>query len=283
MSPRSATSKPSRPARVAFVGAGPGDPSLLTVAAVDLLARADTVVIDHIARETLVERFARPGVTVIDAGTSSLSHGDHGRPLTHAGKAKLVVKAAKEAAGGLVVRLLDGDPTLFAGLAEEALACHKAEVAFDIVPGVSAVSAVPAYAGIPLTTSRSRAVHICHGPEAIDPGIARDAEATVVLLGTPEVLGAALARLLEAGRAADAPVAITENGTAVRQITVVTTLGECGSAIPQTRFPALAVVGPTVELRSQLSWFESKPLYGWDVLVPRTKEQSESVRTQLTA
>jgi uroporphyrinogen III methyltransferase / synthase len=283
VSPRSATSKPSRPARVAFVGAGPGDPSLLTVAAVDLLARADTVVIDHIARETLVERFARPGVTVIDAGTSSLSHGDHGRPLTHAGKAKLVVKAAKEAAGGLVVRLLDGDPTLFAGLAEEALACHKAEVAFDIVPGVSAVSAVPAYAGIPLTTSRSRAVHICHGPEAIDPGIARDAEATVVLLGTPEVLGAALARLLEAGRAADAPVAITENGTAVRQITVVTTLGECGSAIPQTRFPALAVVGPTVELRSQLSWFESKPLYGWDVLVPRTKEQSESVRTQLSA
>jgi uroporphyrinogen III methyltransferase / synthase len=64
---------------------------------------------------------------------------------------------------------------------------------------------------------------------------------------------------------------------------VVTTLGECGSAIPQTRFPALAVVGPTVELRSQLSWFESKPLYGWDVLVPRTKEQSESVRTQLSA
>ncbi|MFN2320630.1 MAG: uroporphyrinogen-III synthase [Dermatophilaceae bacterium] len=283
MSTRSATSKASRPARVAFVGAGPGDPALLTVAAVDLLAQADTIVIDQIARGALVERFARPGVTIVDAATSSLSHGDHGRPLTHAGKARLVVKAAKEAAGGLVVRLLDGDPTLFAGLAEEALACHKAEIPFDIVPGVSAVSAVPAYAGIPLTTSRSRAVHVCHGPEAIDAGIARDETATVVLLGTPDVLGAALARLLEAGRAGDTPVAITENGTAVRQRTVVTTLRACGGAIPQTRFPALAVVGPTVELRHQLSWFETKPLFGWDVLVPRTREQSESVRTRLAA
>ena len=283
MSPRSVTPKASRPARVAFVGAGPGDPALLTVAAADLLARADVVVIDHIARETLVERFARPETVVIDAGTSSLSHGDHGRPLTHAGKARLVVKAAKEAAGGLVVRLLDGDPTLFAGLAEEALACQRAEIPFDIVPGVSAVSAVPAYAGIPLTTSRSRAVHVCLGPEAIDDGVARDESATVVLLGTPEILGAALSRLLAAGRPAETPVAITENGTAVRQHTVVTTLGECGQRMPETTFPALAVVGPTVELRAQLSWFESKPLFGWDVLVPRTREQSESVRTRLSS
>lgn len=283
MSPRSATSKASRPARVAFVGAGPGDPALLTVAAVDLLARADVVLIDHIARTDLVQRFARADVTVIDAGTASLSHGDHGRALTHAAKAKLVVTSAQQSPGGLVVRLLDGDPAFFAGLAEEALACHKAQIPFDIVPGVSAVSAVPVYAGIPLTTSRSRSVHVCHGPESIDVGIARDEAATVVLLGTPQVLGAALARLLEAGRSGDAQVAITENGTAVRQRTVVTTLGECGGAIPETEFPALAVVGPTVALRSQLSWFESKPLFGWDVLVPRTKEQSEPVRALLAA
>ena len=283
MSSRSASSRASRPGRVAFVGAGPGDPSLLTLAAAELLAQADTVVIDHLSRGALVERFARPEVVVIDAGTASLSHGDHGRPLTHAGKAKLVVKAAKEADGGLVVRLLDGDPTLFTGLAEEALACHRAQIPFDIVPGVSAVSAVPAYAGIPLTTSRSRAVHVCHGPEAVDEGIARDQAATVVLLGTPDVLGAALARLLEAGRAPEALVAITENGTAVRQRTVVTTLGACGEAMPQTTFPALAVIGPTVELRPALSWFESKPLFGWDVLVPRTREQSESVRGRLGA
>ena len=89
MSTRSATAKATRPAHVAFVGAGPGDPALLTVAATELLARADTIVIDHLAREDIVERFARPDVTVVDAGTDSLSHGDHGRPLTHAAKAKL--------------------------------------------------------------------------------------------------------------------------------------------------------------------------------------------------
>ena len=281
MSPRSAPSKPKLHGRVAFVGAGPGDPGLLTVAATTLLEQADVVVIDHVAREDVVHRHARPDVTIIDAGTSSLSHGDHGRPLTHAAKAKLVVKAAKAAKNGLVVRLLDGDPGMFAGLAEEALACHKAQIPFEIVPGVSAVGAVPAYAGIPLTSSRSHAVHVCHGAESIDEAIAADVDSTIVLLGTPEVLGAALQRLLEAGRHGDCPVAITENGTAVRQRTIVTTLGQCGEALPPTQFPALAVVGPTVGLREQLSWFETKPLFGWDVLVPRTKEQSASVSARL--
>ena len=284
MSPRSATPTPGPAGRVAFVGAGPGDPALLTVAAAALIAEADVVILDHIARETLVERFARPGVTVLDAGTASLSHGDHGRQLTHAGRAKLVVKAAEEHPGGLVVRLLDGDPTMFAGLAEEALACHRADVAFDIVPGVSAVSAVPAYAGIPLTTGRSCAVHVCHGPQSVTATVAEDEEATVVFLGTPDVLSESLARLLELGRPAQTPVAITENGTVVRQHTVVTTLGEvAGGGLAPTSFPALAVVGPTVALREELSWFETKPLFGWDVLVPRTKEQSESVRVRLAA
>lgn len=281
MSPRLDSVKPSRSGRVAFVGAGPGDPGLLTVAATTLLAQADTIIIDHLAREQLIARYARPDVTVVDAGTSSVSHGDHGRPLTHAAKAKLVVKAAQEARGGLVIRLLDGDPAFFAGLAEEALACHKAEIPFDIIPGVSAVGAVPAYAGIPLTMCQSRSVHICHGPEAIEETVARDGNATIVLLGTPDVLGAALGRLLEAGRDGESLVAITENGTAVRQRTVVTTLAECGSRLPSTQFPAMAVLGPTVELRDQLSWFESKPLFGWEVLVPRTKEQSTSMQERL--
>jgi len=113
----------------------------MTVRAAEYLAEADVVVIDQVSREEFVARHGRPGVLVIDAG-----HGEHGQPLTHASRAKLLVKAAKAAdavhGNGLVVRLMDGDPAMFNGLAEEALACHKAGIRFEIVPGVSAVSAV---------------------------------------------------------------------------------------------------------------------------------------------
>jgi uroporphyrinogen III methyltransferase/synthase len=242
----------------------------MTVRAVDFLAEADAVVIDQVAREDVVARYCRPDVEVIDAG-----HGDHGQPLTHASRAKLVVKAAKAAHGGLVVRLMDGDPATFNGLAEEALACQKAGIAFDIVPGVSAVSAVPAYAGIPLTSSSSPAVHVISANDRHVDWAASAAESvTVVLLGAPEDLAGALGKLLDAGRPADSPVALTERGTTIRQATRVTTLGEVATVMKSVEFPALAVVSSTVALREQLSWFETKPLFGWNVLVPRTKEQS---------
>jgi uroporphyrinogen III methyltransferase/synthase len=264
------TPTPRQPGRVAFVGAGPGDDGLMTVRAVEFLAAADAVVIDQVAREGVVARYCREDVEVVDAG-----HGDHGQPLTHASRAKLVVKAAKAAHGGLVVRLMDGDPATFNGLAEEALACHKAGIAFDIVPGVSAVSAVPAYAGIPLTSSGSPAVHVISANDRnVDWSASIAQSVTVVLLGTPDDLAAALAKLLDAGRPADSPVALTERGTTVRQATRVTTLGEVATVMKRLEFPALAVVGSTVGLRDQLSWFETKPLFGWNVLVPRTKEQS---------
>ncbi len=266
-----------QPGRVAFVGAGPGDAGLMTVRSVEFLAAADVVVIDQVARESVVARYCRPDVEVIDAG-----HGDHGQPLTHASRAKLVVKAAKAARGGLVVRLMDGDPGTFNGLAEEALACHKAGVGFDVVPGVSAVSAVPTYAGIPLTSSHSPAVHvIAANDRSVDWSSSIGEAVTVVLLGAPEDLGVALGKLLAAGRSASSPVALTERGTTIRQSTIVTTLGEVASVMKTVEFPALAVVGSTVALREQLSWFESKPLFGWNVLVPRTKEQSGSTIARL--
>ena len=265
------------PGRVAFVGAGPGDSGLMTVRAVELLRAADVVVIDQVAREGVVARYCRPDVEVVDAG-----HGDHGQPLTHAMRAKLVVKTAKSVPGGLVVRLMDGDPGTFNGLAEEALACRKADIGYDVVPGVSAVSAVPAYAGIPLTSSSSPAVHVISANDRHVDWSASTAESvTVVLLGAPDDLGAALAHLLEAGRSADSPVALTERGTTVRQATRVTTLGEVGRVMKTVEFPALAVVGSTVDLRDQLSWFETKPLFGWNVLVPRTKDQAGPTITRL--
>lgn len=266
-------------ARVVFVGAGPGDPGLMTVRAVEVLAAADTVVIDQVSREDVVARHCREGVEVIDAG-----HGDHGQPLTHAMRAKLVVRAAKAAPGGLVVRLMDGDPGTFNGLAEEALACHKAGIGFDVVPGVSAVSAVPAYAGVPLTSSTSQAVHVISANDRkVDWSASVSDHVTVVLLGAPEDLTEALAKLLEAGRSGDTPVALTERGTTIRQVTRTTTLGEVAAVMKTVEFPALAVIGSTVALREQLSWFETKPLFGWNILVPRTKEQSGSTIARLAS
>ncbi|PRY59327.1 uroporphyrinogen III methyltransferase/synthase [Knoellia remsis] len=258
------------PARVAFVGAGPGDAGLLTVRASEYLAEADAVVIDQVAREDVVARHAKEGVEVVDAG-----HGEHGQRLTHASRAKLIVKAAKAHPRGLVVRLMDGDPATFNGLAEEAAACVKAGVPFEVVPGVSSVSAVPAYAGVPLTTTSSRGIHVITAGEKLkDVAVATDPTVTVVVLGQPETLVPALENLRDAGRAGDTPVAITERGTTVQQVTVTTTLAEVAKAAKSMQFPALAVVGDTVNLRESLSWFETKPLFGWNVLVPRTKDQS---------
>ncbi|QKE83701.1 bifunctional uroporphyrinogen-III C-methyltransferase/uroporphyrinogen-III synthase [Arthrobacter sp. NEB 688] len=278
MSPTRSSTRPSRvPARVAFVGGGPGDPGLLTVRAVELLAAADAVVIDQVAREAIALRHAREGVEVVDAG-----HGDQGEALTQASRAKLVVKAAKAHAGGLVVRLMDGDPAVFNGLAEEAQALVKAGISFEVVPGVSSLSAVPAYAGVPLTAKSTSAVHVVvAGPGTPHVAGGVDASVTVVVLGAPDRASVALQALLDAGRDAATPVALTERGTTTEQRTVVTTLGEAPAVMAAGRFPVLAVVGDTVRMRDALSWFETKPLYGWSVLVPRTKEQSGSMTARL--
>ncbi|WP_392543196.1 uroporphyrinogen-III synthase [Oryzobacter telluris] len=279
MSPTRSSSKSTTriPARVVFVGAGPGDPGLLTVKAGELLAAADAVVIDQVAREAVVARWCAEGVDVVDAG-----HGDHGERLTQASRAKLVVRAAKAHPSGLVVRLMDGDPAVFNGLAEEAQACVKAGIAVEVVPGVSSVTAVPSYAGIPLTSAASTGLHVlAAGGKLGDLAAVVDPAVTVVVLGQPDKAAATLEALVAAGRDASTPVAVTERGTSTEQRTTVTTLAEAGTVMSDGRFPVLAVVGSTVTMRETLSWFETKPLFGWQVLVPRTKEQSGSMTARL--
>ncbi len=279
MSPTRSTtpSTPRVPARVAFVGAGPGDPGLLTVRAGELLAAADAVVIDQVSREAVVERWCSTGVDVVDAG-----HGDHGQPLTQASRAKLVVRAAKAHPGGLVVRLMDGDPGVFNGLAEEAKACHRAGIVIEVVPGVSSVTAVPAYAGVPLTsTSSTGLLVVAAGDRKAQLGAAVDPGVTVVVLGPADRAATTLEWLHAAGRDGSTPVAVTERGTTIEQRTVVTTLADAATVMADATFPVLAVVGSTVALRESLSWFETKPLFGWNVLVPRTKEQSASTIARL--
>ncbi|MDN5796449.1 MAG: uroporphyrinogen-III synthase [Intrasporangium sp.] len=267
------TTQPASPARVAFVGAGPGDPGLLTLRGRDLLAAADVVILDRIAGAETVRAFTRPDVELIDA-----SHGDRGQELTQAMRARLVAKTAKSVGDdGLVVRLMDGDPGTFTGLVDEVRACRKAGISFDIVPGVSAVSAVPTYAGVPLTAKHDRAFHVLH----VDgPGnhLARyaDDEGSLVLLGSPDSLRDALHALLKAGRDAATPVVLTEAGTTVAQGSRTGVLGDIDRVFEGAAAlrPSVAVVSANVELRDELSWFETKPLFGWRVLVPRTQAQA---------
>ncbi|EKA62724.1 uroporphyrin-III C/tetrapyrrole (Corrin/Porphyrin) methyltransferase [Janibacter hoylei PVAS-1] len=250
------------------------------MAAVDLLARADAVITDRLTSADVLATLTADDVDVVDA-----SHGEHGQQLTHAMRAKLVVKTAKAHRGGLVVRLMDGDPATFNGLAEEAQALVKADIDFDVVPGVSAVSAVPTYAGVPLTARSTGAVHVVSlsSGKRVDLSASVGDDVTLVLLGLPEQLEPAFASLLSAGRAGETPVAVTRGGTTTQQTTRETTLAEAAEALEGLEEPTLAVVGPTVAMRETLSWFETKPLYGWKVLVPRTKDQAGPMTRQLLA
>jgi uroporphyrinogen III methyltransferase/synthase len=222
------------------------------------------------------------GVEVPGAGPELVDggFGEDGQPLTHAARAKVVVKQAKR--GRRVVRLMTGDPFLYASGPEEAQACVKAGLGFEIVPGVSSVSAVPAYAGIPLTTKDHREVAVVTCGEKVDWSQYADGR-TLVLLSAVGTIGDVAAALVAAGRPAQTPVAMTRVGTTTEQTTVTSTLEHIAADARAARMapPAVTVVGDVVDLRETLSWFETKPLFGWRVLVPRTKEQAGALSERL--
>ncbi len=295
-----ASSTSSRQTRwVSFVGAGPGEPDLLTLRAVELLKDAEIVITELPEHETLVRGVlglpepvqadeddetgesavvveAPSGPVFVDGG-----FGEDGQPLTHAARAKVVVKQAKT--GRRVVRLMAGDPFLYASGPEEAQACAKAEIGFEVIPGVSSVTAVPAYAGIPLTTKNHREVTVltCSGA-SIDWSQYVN-RPTLVLLSAVAGIAEIARELIAAGRDPETPVSMTRTGTVTTQRTLVATLATIGAEARAARMeaPAVTVIGQVVDLRQQLSWFENKPLFGWRVLVPRTKEQAASLSTRL--
>jgi uroporphyrinogen III methyltransferase/synthase len=265
---------------VSFVGSGPGDPELLTVRAAELIRLADVIVTEAAEHAALVHSLRDDEPELVDGG-----FGEDGQPLTHAARAKVVVKQAKR--GLRVVRLMTGDPFLYASGPEEAQACAKAGIGFEIVPGVSSVSAVPAYAGIPLTTKDHREVAmVTCGTEshsrAIDWKQYAD-DRTLVLLSGVGLIGDIAKALVAAGRSPQTPVAMTRVGTTTEQATVTSTLEHIATDARAARMapPAIIVVGAVVDLRETLSWFETKPLFGWRVLVPRTKEQAPVLSARL--
>ncbi len=266
------------PAWVSFVGTGPGDPDLLTVRAIAVIREADVVVTEVPEHAALVAAMLGAGEDVpevVDGG-----FGEDGQPLTHAARAKVVVRQARR--GLRVARLMVGDPFLYASGPEEAQACVKAGVGFEIVPGVSSVAAVPAYAGIPLTTKDCRAVSVITCGGKVDWSRYAGDETLVLLSGVGTIADTA-AELVAAGRDPRTPVAVTRVGTTTAQETLTSTLAEVGADVREARVtpPAVIVIGEVVDLRATLSWFETKPLFGWRVLVPRTKEQAASLSTRL--
>ena len=276
----SGATPPAHRGWVSFVGAGPGDPGLLTVRAVDLLAEAEVVVTELPEHEAMVRSVLGlaeddgTGPTFVDGG-----FGEDGQPLTHAARGKVVVRHGKKAR---TVRLMAGDPFLYASGPEEAQACVKAGLGFEIVPGISSVTAVPAYAGIPLTTRSNREVAVVTCGDKVDWSQYAD-DRTLVLLSAVGSIGDVAASLVEAGRSPRTPVAMTRVGTTTEQATVISTLDSIAADARAARVepPAVTVVGDVVDLRETLSWFETKPLFGWRVLVPRTKEQAASLSTRL--
>ena len=256
---------------VALVGIGPGDEGLLTLRAATLLAEADLVVAAPWVSEQIAHRLPNDA-TVVDSAALEQDP-------------KLMIKAAK--AGQVALRLFGGDPFLFCAAATDATACSKAKVAFEVVPGVSAATAVPAYAGIPLTQDVTGDVRIIHAAEVsritAGPG-------TLVILGAETGIADIAKMLIAAGWSDGTPFAITWNGTTTQQHTIVSTLGTvtadlkaAGVSLLTAHGRAIAVVGDVVKAQPQLSWFETRPLFGWRVLVPRTKEQAAGVCEQLRA
>ena len=184
-------------------------------------------------------------------------------PADGAGSARALVHAARD--GRLAVRLFTGDP-LLNGAVADAAACAKAGVRFEIVPGVPAATAVPAYAGIPLVGERNGELRVIHAAEASQIAYS---PATLVVLGADAAPADLGKMLIAAGWPDTTRFAITWDGTTSAQQTVASTLGRVGPdlkaagvSLANTRGPAIAVVGEAVAARDQLSWFETKPLFG---------------------
>ncbi|MFH8614576.1 uroporphyrinogen-III synthase [Streptomyces sp. NPDC017979] len=274
---------------VTFLGAGPGDPGLLTLRAVDALAGADVVIAEPDVLD-VVRGHARAGVstpelTVVDDASTAA-----GIPVLR-DAVNLVMEAARS--GKRVVRAVSGDPGLDADAGREMLACAAEGVPFEVVPGIAAAVGVPAYAGVPLRDGQGADVRFVDARTASERCWTEvgASDCTVVVSATLDAVAAAAGELVAAGRKPDTPLTVTVAGTTTRQRTWSATLGTIAQTFkqgkvlpsPEGHRPVIAVVGErsAAAQRDQLAWFESKPLFGWKVLVPRTKEQAASLSDQL--
>ncbi len=267
---------------VYLVGAGPGDPGLVTVRARELLQRCDALVYD-----ALVD----PRVVATAASEAELHYAGK-RAGSHALSQEQINALLVELGGryDCVVRLKGGDPFIFGRGGEEALALRAAGVEFEVVPGVSSAHAVPAYAGIPVTHRGLAAqVTVVTGHEdpnrpesSIDwAGLAATPGTLVFLMGVRS-LGRIAQRLIEGGLPAGTPAAVVSQGTLPSQRTVVAPLEGIADAAAELPAPAIIVVGAVAGLHDQIAWFERRPLFGRRIAVTRARAQASSLAAALT-
>jgi uroporphyrinogen III methyltransferase/synthase len=269
--------------RVYLIGAGPGDPGLMTVKGLACLQEADVVIYDYLANEQLLNS-AKPGAEKIYVGKKG---GDHTIPQ---GKINSL-NVAKAGEGKVIVRLKGGDPFIFGRGGEEAEELAEAGIPFEIVPGVTSAIAAPAYAGIPLThRSYTSTVAFLTGhedPTKEESQIAWEKIATgvgtlVFLMGVGNLARIA-SELVKHGRSPETPVALIRWGTLPEQETYVGTLATIGEVakVHKVKPPVIILVGEVVALRDRLNWFETLPLFGRKIVVTRSREQASDLSDRL--
>lgn len=272
------------PGKVFLVGAGPGDPKLLTLRGKECLEQADVVLYDYLANPALLDHVP-PQADRIYVGRRGRGHYGNQSDIN-----QLIIGHAR--AGRVVVRLKGGDPFVFGRGGEEAEAVAEAGLPFEVVPGVTAAIAVPAYAGIPVThRTLASTVTIVTGHEDPSKGESvlewprlATADGTLVFLMGMINLPNIVDRLMAEGKAGATPAAVIRWGTRATQRTVVGTLGDIAEKAREAGLepPTVIVIGEVVRLRGQLNWFEQRPLFGRRILVTRAKGQAAEFADLIT-
>lgn len=270
--------------KVYLVGAGPGDAGLLTVKALELIRRADVIIYDRLADESILN-YARSTAEKIYVGKSA---GNHTMPQSEINQ--LLVDKSRE--DKVIVRLKGGDPFVFGRGGEEALELVEHNIPFEIVPGVTSAIAVAAYAGIPVThrgVATSFAVVTGHEMDDDRSHIRWDklstgADTLIFLMGVAN-LAKITQRLIDNGRDPNTPAAVIRCGTRTNQRTLITTIENAASDVERKGItpPAIFIVGDVVKLRDQLNWFETRPLFGQKIIVTRTRAQASGLTKKLSA
>ena len=271
--------------KVYLIGAGPGDPGLLTIKGMETIQKADVVVYDYLAAPALL-KYASPDAEIIYVGKKG---GDH--TLTQDKISQLLADKGKQ--GKIVARLKGGDPFIFGRGGEEAEVLIDAGIEFEIIPGVTSAIAAPAYAGIPLThREHASSVSIITGHE--DPlkqessiqwdCLAKSGSTLVFLMGVKNLSNITI-NLMKKGKDPSTPVALVRWGTTPLQQTVTGTLETIEDRVKEAglKSPAIIVVGSVVNLREKMNWFESRPLLGKTIVVTRARVQASELVNSLSA